>query len=82
MLKKISVDLKSFCMFQTSVFTPPYGTPTSVRVTSLIPTPDVIKLMLDKFRVVNNPDEFSLYCVKDNGGKFYVDMYTVMNNYK
>ena len=38
-------------MFQTSVFTPAHGTVTSVRVTSLVPAPEVIKLLLDKFKV-------------------------------
>ena len=37
--------------FQTSVFTPAHGTVTSVRVTSLVPTPEVIKSLLDKFKV-------------------------------
>ena len=38
-------------IFQTSVFTPAHGTVTSVRVTSLVPAPEVIKLLLDKFKV-------------------------------
>ncbi len=37
--------------FQTSVFTPAHGTVTSVRVTSLVPAPEVINLLLDKFKV-------------------------------
>ncbi|XP_013386629.1 ras association domain-containing protein 2 isoform X2 [Lingula anatina] len=52
---------------KTSVFTPTHGTVTAVRVSSLLPVHDVIKLLLEKFKVENSPEEFALYIVKDNG---------------
>ena len=39
--------------FQTSVFTLAYGSVSSVRVSSLDPTPEVIKQLLNKYKVGN-----------------------------
>ncbi len=36
---------------QRHQFTPPYGSPTSVRVTSTIPTKDVILMLIAKYKV-------------------------------
>lgn len=54
--------------FQTSVFTPAYASVTSVWVTSLVTAPEVINILLDKFKVVNNPEDFVLYVVRSSGG--------------
>ena len=42
----------------------------SVWVTSLVSTQEVINLMLDKYKVDAKPDNFALFVVRDNGGKF------------
>ncbi|KAG8192167.1 hypothetical protein JTE90_027808 [Oedothorax gibbosus] len=51
----------------TSVFTPVFASVTSVWVTSLVTAPEVINLLLDKFKVVNNPQDFALFIVRDTG---------------
>ncbi|XP_054707208.1 ras association domain-containing protein 2-like [Uloborus diversus] len=52
---------------ETSVFMPAYASITSVWVTSLVTGPEVINMLLDKFKVVNNPGDFALYVVRDTG---------------
>ncbi|XP_039273827.2 uncharacterized protein LOC120347794 isoform X1 [Styela clava] len=52
---------------QTSVFTPDYASVTNVRITSKTCCDDVIKHLLNKFRVENSSEEFSLYLVKETG---------------
>ncbi|XP_050428359.1 ras association domain-containing protein 4 [Adelges cooleyi] len=52
---------------ETSFFTPPYGSQMSVWVTSLVTTPEVINLMLDKYKVDGKANQFSLFLVFDNG---------------
>lgn len=42
----------------------------SVWVTSLVTTPEVINLMLDKYKVDGKANQFSLFLVFDNGGKY------------
>ena len=39
------------CFFQPTRFIPPYGTSTTLKLTSKIPTPDVVKMILTKFQV-------------------------------
>ncbi len=39
-------------------------------MTSLVSTQEVVNLMLDKYRVDSKPDNFALFVVYDNGGKF------------
>lgn len=55
----------------TCVFTPEPGAVTSVWVTSLVTTSEVINMLLDKFKVTNEAVDFSLFVVKDTGGKFF-----------
>ncbi|XP_050525973.1 ras association domain-containing protein 6 [Daktulosphaira vitifoliae] len=52
---------------ETSFFTPPYGSQMSVWVTSLVTTPEVINLVLDKYKVDGKAFQFSLFLVFDNG---------------
>lgn len=52
---------------ETSFFTPPYGSQMSVWVSSLITTPEVINLVLEKYKVDSRPENFSLFIVRDNG---------------
>lgn len=53
---------------ETSIFTPPHGSQMSVWVTSLVNTQEVINLMLEKYKVDSDPDNFALFVVRDNGG--------------
>lgn len=52
---------------KTSAFRPKYGTTTSLRVCSTHSTMDVIKLLLKKFAVENNANEFNLFSVHPSG---------------
>ncbi|XP_071829857.1 ras association domain-containing protein 4-like isoform X3 [Apostichopus japonicus] len=52
---------------KTSAFRPKYGTSTSLRVNSKQSTMDVIKLLLRKFAVENDANEFNLYSVHPSG---------------
>ncbi|XP_025405433.1 ras association domain-containing protein 4 [Sipha flava] len=52
---------------ETSFFTPPYGSQMSVWVTSLVTTPEVINLILDKYKVDGKANQFSIFLVFDNG---------------
>lgn len=53
--------------YRTSVFTPAYASVTNVRVTSKSSCDEVIKHLLNKFRIENSYEEFSLYLVKETG---------------
>ncbi|KAB0382906.1 hypothetical protein FD755_004823, partial [Muntiacus reevesi] len=56
-----------FYNHKTSVFTPAYGSMTNVRVNSTMTTLQVLTLLLNKFRVENDPSEFALYIVHESG---------------
>ncbi|KAM4675336.1 ras association domain-containing protein 2 [Discoglossus pictus] len=58
-----------FYNHKTSVFTPAYGSITNVRVNSTMSTPQVLKLLLNKFKIENSSSEFSLYMVHTSGEK-------------
>ncbi|KAM9338052.1 ras association domain-containing protein 6 [Symphorus nematophorus] len=58
-----------FYNYKTSIFTPSYGTPTKVRITSRMTTNQVIEQLLNKFKIENDPQEFALYCVHQSGEK-------------
>lgn len=53
-------------------FTPPHGSATSVRVTSTIPTKDVILMLIAKYQVENPVSEFALCVVHDSGVHEYL----------
>lgn len=55
---------------ETSFFTPPHGSQMSVWVSSLVSTQEVINLMLEKYKVDSDPQNFALFVVRDNGGGF------------
>lgn len=38
-------------------------------VTSVLPAQEVIKLMLEKYKVESEPSQFALYVVKETGGE-------------
>ncbi|ELU08705.1 hypothetical protein CAPTEDRAFT_212368 [Capitella teleta] len=52
---------------ETSVFTPSDGTVTTVTISSLDATNRVIKALLQKFKVLNDPAEYCLCAVKASG---------------
>ncbi|XP_014772186.1 uncharacterized protein LOC106870574 isoform X2 [Octopus bimaculoides] len=55
--------------YDTRVFTPVIGSCTSVTVNSTMTVPLVIKTLLEKFKVENDADEFSLYVVTEAEGE-------------
>lgn len=52
---------------ETSVFTPATGSVTSVWVSSLVTTSEVVNMLLDKFKVTNEAADFAIYVIRDNG---------------
>ncbi|XP_031711638.1 ras association domain-containing protein 6 [Anarhichas minor] len=58
-----------FYNYKTSIFTPSFGTPTKVRISSRMTTNQVIEQLLNKFKIENDPQEFALYCVHQSGEK-------------
>uniref|UniRef100_UPI00358F8065 ras association domain-containing protein 4-like isoform X1 n=2 Tax=Myxine glutinosa TaxID=7769 RepID=UPI00358F8065 len=58
-----------FYNHKTSVFTPMFGSVTSVRVKSCMATTEVVCSLLKKFRVENEANEFALYIVHTTGEK-------------
>jgi len=48
-------------------FTPAFGSVTTIFVGSHLPTNEVIRRLLDKFKIENSPTQFALYMVKPNG---------------
>ncbi|XP_029693590.1 ras association domain-containing protein 6 isoform X3 [Takifugu rubripes] len=58
-----------FYNYKTSIFTPLFGTSTKVRISSQMTTDQVIKQLLNKFKIENNPQEFALYCIHQSGEK-------------
>lgn len=55
--------------YETCVFTPSLGSSTSVTVDSTNTTPQVIKALLDKFKVENKPQEYALYIVDEENSE-------------
>ncbi|KAL5019323.1 hypothetical protein ScPMuIL_005045 [Solemya velum] len=55
--------------YDTRVFIPVLGSCTSVTVTSNMSTSQVIKALLDKFKIDNSPEEYSLHMVTDGSGE-------------
>ncbi|XP_075050365.1 ras association domain-containing protein 2-like [Mixophyes fleayi] len=60
-----------FYNHKTSVFTPAYGSVTNVRINSTMSTPQVLKLLLNKFKIENSAAEFSLYMEHTSGGEIW-----------
>uniref|UniRef100_W5LKP4 Ras association domain family member 2a n=1 Tax=Astyanax mexicanus TaxID=7994 RepID=W5LKP4_ASTMX len=56
-----------FYNHKTAVFTPAYGSVTNVRINSCMTTPQVLRLLLNKFKIENSPDDFALYLVHTSG---------------
>jgi len=52
---------------KTRVFTPDFDTISTVRVDNLLTATDVVRILLSKFRIENDPKDFMLYVVKSTG---------------
>lgn len=61
-----------FVVSQTAVFTPAYGSVTNVRINSCMTTPQVLRVLLNKFKIENSPDEFAIYLVHASGGECHL----------
>ncbi|KAJ3603547.1 hypothetical protein NHX12_028292, partial [Muraenolepis orangiensis] len=60
-----------FYNHKTAVFTPAYGSVTNVRINSCMSTPQVLRVLLNKFKIENSPDDFALYLVHTSGEVTY-----------
>ncbi|KAM8968098.1 ras association domain-containing protein 6 [Sarcophilus harrisii] len=58
-----------FYNHETSIFTPAFGSETKVRINSNMRTEEVIKQLLQKFKIENNPQDFALYIIYATGEK-------------
>ncbi|XP_056592859.1 ras association domain-containing protein 2-like isoform X2 [Triplophysa dalaica] len=56
-----------FYNHKTAVFTPAFGSVTNVRINSCMTTAQVMRVLLNKFKIENSADEFSLYLVHTSG---------------
>lgn len=63
------ISCSSFSLIQTAVFTPAYGSVTNVRINSCMTTPQVLRVLLNKFKIENSADDFALYLVHASGGQ-------------
>ncbi|XP_006535304.1 ras association domain-containing protein 6 isoform X1 [Mus musculus] len=52
---------------ETSIFTPTFGSETKVRANSIMRTEEVIKQLLQKFKIENSPRDFALYIIFGTG---------------
>ncbi|XP_074445089.1 ras association domain-containing protein 6 [Larus michahellis] len=58
-----------FYNYETSVFTPAFGSETKIRINSRMRTRQVIEQLLRKFKIENSPHEFALYIIHASGEK-------------
>ncbi|XP_039398594.1 ras association domain-containing protein 6 isoform X1 [Mauremys reevesii] len=58
-----------FYNYETSVFTPAFGSETKIRINSNMKTGEVIEQLLQKFKIENSPQEFALYIIHASGEK-------------
>ncbi|XP_023701284.2 ras association domain-containing protein 2-like isoform X1 [Paramormyrops kingsleyae] len=52
---------------KTAVFTPAYGSVTNVRINSCMTTQQAMRVLLNKFKIENSPEDFALYLVHTSG---------------
>uniref|UniRef100_K7FPZ1 Ras association domain family member 6 n=1 Tax=Pelodiscus sinensis TaxID=13735 RepID=K7FPZ1_PELSI len=58
-----------FYNYETSIFTPAFGSETKIRINSNMKTGEVIEQLLQKFKIENSPQEFALYIIHASGEK-------------
>ncbi|XP_066507207.1 ras association domain-containing protein 2b [Hoplias malabaricus] len=56
-----------FYNHKTAVFTPAFGSVTNVRINSTMTTAQVLRVVLNKFRIENSTEEFSLFLLHTSG---------------
>ncbi|XP_007953682.1 ras association domain-containing protein 6 [Orycteropus afer afer] len=56
-----------FYNYETSIFTPAFESETKVRINSTMRTEEVIKELLQKFKIENSPQDFALYIIFSTG---------------
>ncbi|XP_053501128.1 ras association domain-containing protein 2b [Ictalurus furcatus] len=56
-----------FYNLTTAVFTPAFGSVTNVRINSSMTTSQVLRVLLNKFKIENSPDEFTLFLLHTSG---------------
>ncbi|XP_008051126.1 ras association domain-containing protein 6 isoform X2 [Carlito syrichta] len=56
-----------FYNHETSIFIPTFGSETKVRINSDMRTEEVIKQLLQKFKIENSPQDFALYIIFSTG---------------
>ncbi|XP_017574364.1 ras association domain-containing protein 2b isoform X2 [Pygocentrus nattereri] len=52
---------------KTAVFTPAFGSVTNVRINSSMTTAQVLRVLLNKFKIENSPEDFSLFLLHTSG---------------
>ena len=56
---------------ETSVFTPPKNSSMSIWVTSLLTTSEILNMILEKYQITSDQENYGLFLVKDSGGKYF-----------
>ncbi|XP_068617192.1 ras association domain-containing protein 2b [Brachionichthys hirsutus] len=56
-----------FYNHKTAVFTPAFGSVTNVRINSCMRTPQVLRVLLNKFKIENGAEDFAIYLVHASG---------------
>ncbi|NXP08365.1 RASF6 protein, partial [Thinocorus orbignyianus] len=75
MIARTEVETRRFSInghfynYETSVFTPAFGSETKIRINSQMRTRQVIEQLLRKFKIENSPQEFALYIIHASGEK-------------
>ncbi|NXN22184.1 RASF6 protein, partial [Nycticryphes semicollaris] len=75
MIARTEVETRRFSInghfynYETSVFTPAFGSETKIRINSQMRTRQVIEQLLGKFKIENSPQEFALYIIHASGEK-------------
>jgi len=52
---------------ETSVFTPPKNSSMSIWVTSLLTTSEILNMILEKYQITSDQENYGLFLVKDSG---------------
>ena len=55
---------------ETSVFTPPKNSSMSIWVTSLLTTSEILNMILEKYQITSDQENYGLFLVKDSGGMY------------
>ena len=64
---------------ETSVFTPPKNSSMSIWVTSLLTTSEILNMILEKYQITSDQENYGLFLVKDSGGKYKIFLKKVIS---